>query len=509
MPEASSESTPKNSRRSYMLLLLYVPAFVFSYSVLAWLGISTTLKCLIPFIPIVIQAILFFASTREQEGVWKVISRQWKESEATNTEARLTETPGTMQNLEAGINVQTTTIRSLDQERTLSHIAHLEIENACLQASLAAAREEAKDLRAEFGFDCAVEMLEEEYKIQLRALDHKKSDLEAIVLYLKSDIENLTDRLELGEDFCTMREMRIAALEKEVGALRACVETSRAVVESLNIQSLKEAKLSAEKDLEDVRESLVTTRTELQEAELANGVLELDLAEEKQAQTTLAAMLRTRDGENKHLAAIVRSHKVTITVMQHELVKNHNALIAKDEVVAQYRDRLEVQQERYHEAVSKVVELVEERRKRKEEEELDKVLGMTKEDMLENAGCEIVRLQGRIDELAWEVEKMREEREEVGKAHEHTNELAGNEIASLNGEVHEMAFEMASSGEGVLEKGKNKGPVEEEELAYDMPKMREVSNQIENEEEVQEEVLESSESGWDQVSETEARSGSP
>jgi hypothetical protein len=35
-----------------------------------------------------------------------------------------------------------------------------------------------------------------------------------------------------------------------------------------------------------------------------------------------------------------------------------------------------------------------------------------------------------------------------------------------------------------------------------------VSDQIESEEEAQEVVLESSESGWDQVSETEARSGS-
>jgi hypothetical protein len=491
-----------------MPILLYVPAFVISYSVLTWPGISTTLKCLTPFIPIAIQATLFFASTYEQEGIWKEKSRQRKESEATNTAARLSKTPGTMQNLDSGTNVQNNTIRSLEQERTLSHIADLKIENACLQDSLTAARKEAEDLRAEFGIDGAVEGLEEEFKIQIQALDHKKRDLEASVVYLKEDIEKVTDRLELGEGLCKQRGMRITALEKEVGALRACVETSRAIIESLNIQSLKEAKVSAEKDLENVRESLAATRTELQVAKLDNGALELGLAQEKEAQTTLATMLRTRDGENKHLAAIIKSHEVGIAAMQHERAKNHNALIEKDKVIAQYGDRLEVLQERYHEAISKVYSLVEESRKRKEEEELEKVLGMTKEDMLENAGCEIMRLQGKIDELTWEVEKMREEREEVSKAHEHTIELAGNEIARLNGEVHEMASEMASSGAGLLEKRKNKGPIEEGKLADAMLKTREVSDQIESEEEAQEVVLESSESGWDQVSETEARSGS-
>lgn len=99
------------------------------------------------------------------------------------------------------------------------------------------------------------------------------------------------------------------------------------------------------------------------------------------------------------------------------------------------------------------------------------------------------------------MEKTREEREEMGRVHECTVELAGNAIARLGGKVHKLVSEMESMGEC-------EGSGEEEELADDMPKMREVFDQVEIKDEAPEELLESSESAWDQVK-TEAGSASP
>ena len=350
-------------------------------------------------------------------------------------------------------------------------------------------------------------------------------------------------------------------------------ETSKSTIETSIIQDLKKAKQTAENELENLR---ITTRQELKE--------------QKFAQRVLATMLQTRDREIEYQATVITSHEKTLATTQFELTKTKfdlqfsnmtcdllraelanekkekeklvsmsrmhqaqnaeviegmkrvqerlakydNALIAKEDVIAQYKEKSEVLEKKCDDAIWKVVKLMKEAEKRKEDDRLEVVLGKTKENMLEFAGNEMIRLQFKIDEMAWEMEKMKEKREvrykkskKLREAHECTIELVENEIERLNGMIQKMACEMETMRGEILSKKKDSSKVEE--LEQTIQKMRESFDKIGIEEKAQEEVLEpseseeledededelellscsSSESEWEQVSENEGERAS-
>lgn len=345
---------------------------------------------------------------------------------------------------------------------------------------------------------------------------------------------------------------------------RVYEETSTSIIETSNIQDLKKEKEIASNELENER---ATTRQELKE--------------QKAACRALAAMLQTRDAETKHQATVMqceltktrfdlqfsymtcnllrtelvnekkenenlvsmsRMHQAQnaeviegMKNVQERLAKYDNALIAKDDAIARYKEKSEVLEKKCDDAIWKVVKLMKEAEKRKEEDMVEDVLGVKKEDMLEFAGNEMNRLQFKIDAMAWEMEKMREKREvgdekskRLREAHECTIGLAGNEIERLNGKIQKMAFEMETMREEIVPKTKDSSEVEE--LEQRIQKMRESFDKIEIEEKAQEEALESSESEesegededelevlscsssefeWEHVSETEGENASP
>jgi hypothetical protein len=265
---------------------------------------------------------------------------------------------------------------------------------------------------------------------------------------------------------------------------------------------------------------LTKTRSDLQFSLMTCDLLRAELAKEKKEKQNLVSMSRMHQVQN---AEVIEGMKN----VQERLAKYDNALIAKDDVIAQYKEKSEVLEKRCEDALWKVVRLMREAEKRKEEDVLEVGFGVSKDDMLEYAGNEMNRLQFKVDEMAWEMEKRREKGNErckrLREAHECTIELAGDEIGRLNGKIWKMACEMETMRVGIVSKTKDSSEVEE--LEQRIRKMRESFEKIETEEKAQEEVIESSESededeldvlsfspsesGWEQVSETEGESASP
>jgi hypothetical protein len=270
---------------------------------------------------------------------------------------------------------------------------------------------------------------------------------------------------------------------------------------------------------------LARRQSDLQASNRACEFLRAELANEQREKRQLVSMSQLHQTQN---AEVIEGMKR----VQDRLAKYDNALIVKDDAIAAYKENAEVLQKRCEDAICRVVALMKEAEKRKEEDRMHEVLGMTKDDMLDAAGDVMAMLQRTVDEMAWEIEKTRERREEsdarserLREAHECAIELAGKEIERLNAKIRLMAGEMETMREEVLLKAKISTKVEE--LGHTIQKMREAFVKIEAEGDAEGEVVESSgseeledededelevfscsasESEWEQVGEIEGES---